>query len=950
MGICNFDSKKHKDNLESKKDEDNFSLTGIIEPVKINKPEEKIDPLEEKRNELNGKIESFQYNDIEKPFGFSTQIISEMYGNNKIVDEQNKGKDKQNINNESYNMADNQERNNSSLDKNSVNKINNSKNEPSINTPEENLNLPNTNLNDINNDNSNNNINNDDDNNISNDNKIKTSGNVSYNTPFDIPKRVESKNDDNSKMRDQSPLYDNNNQNIYYLQNSQIENNNPDNDNKIYINSKETPEHQNQSNTNNNEPNKNEDDQNYNLFSKNNSISNNINVQDQKKEIINSKNGEDMDQINNINSQNIENNNLAKNNYDSLDISKTYYMSCPYCKKYQPYIESIEYDTNVNDFLITYKCPCNSSDNNKKKAYFIEFLTEEEPENKCQKHSEKITFFCKTCQKHACFNCSINDHKDHPKDSFGKKYILSNDNRNYILNKIEENKEKFKGYDIISKLLNELGKGSVYLNNENNLLISKDITNSNNNIKISNFNQFNSINPDINNIMNENTMLNFNNAKNNNIKVSIGNNGMLDKNYKNDAILESSNYNIINNINNSINDNNKNQSNQYYLNSNLIQESGRNPTKILNPNSNNSNKANDSNGNILSKNKEIFYSKGYATQFNNSLNMNNNINNNNQIEETANLNQNNNNNKMNEINNNGDFKSQNLDLKYHEVKTLKGHSDKIVSLIELESGHIVTGSYDHTIRVWDLNKDICIMTKIESGYVFCLLEFEPNMILAGTSENNIDLWDISSQNNEIEFSFRKHILWVNCLVKCDDDHFASAGNDAIICIWDYKHRELKYHLEGHIDCILTLIKLKDGNLCSGSADFTIKIWDWKQKIVNLTIKTSHKKWVKCICQLNDGTLLSGSENICVWSKKYFSPIKNLTDHKHYIRSICQIDDNHFASGSFDKTIKIWDIRDFTVTQTIKAHDSNIICIIKLKDNKLVSCSNDKTIKIWERNF
>lgn len=101
--------------------------------------------------------------------------------------------------------------------------------------------------------------------------------------------------------------------------------------------------------------------------------------------------------------------------------------------------------------------------------------------------------------------------------------------------------------------------------------------------------------------------------------------------------------------------------------------------------------------------------------------------------------------------------------------------------------------------------------------------------------------------------------------------------------------------------------------------------------------------------MNDGTLISGSENICVWTNQNFSNLKILTDHKHYIRTICQIDNNHFASGSFDKTIKIWDIRDFSVTQTLEAHNSNVICIIKLKNNKLASCSNDKTIKIWERN-
>ena len=81
MGICNFDSKNHKNN---------FVLRGIIEPVEIKRLEEKIDYLEDKRNESKGNIESVQYNDLDKSFGISTKILDDMYGNNKNVDKQKK--------------------------------------------------------------------------------------------------------------------------------------------------------------------------------------------------------------------------------------------------------------------------------------------------------------------------------------------------------------------------------------------------------------------------------------------------------------------------------------------------------------------------------------------------------------------------------------------------------------------------------------------------------------------------------------------------------------------------------------------------------------------------------------------------------------------------------------------------------------------------------------------
>ena len=76
------------------------------------------------------------------------------------------------------------------------------------------------------------------------------------------------------------------------------------------------------------------------------------------------------------------------------------------------------------------------------------------------------------------------------------------------------------------------------------------------------------------------------------------------------------------------------------------------------------------------------------------------------------------------------------------------------------------------------------------------------MLLSGTSENDIHLWDISSNINQPMFNFTGHQLWVNCLVKCDENYFASASNDANIKIWDYYEKKCVAVLQGHVDCIL----------------------------------------------------------------------------------------------------------------------------------------------------
>ena len=182
-------------------------------------------------------------------------------------------------------------------------------------------------------------------------------------------------------------------------------------------------------------------------------------------------------------------------------------------------------------------------------------------------------------------------------------------------------------------------------------------------------------------------------------------------------------------------------------------------------------------------------------------------------------------------------------------------------MIELQNKLIATGSYDNTIKIWDISKDSNNAFEKEykeEGKVFSLLEFEPNVILSAidkTPDNvqeisqispdyiaincwdlnaseisqispdyiAINCWDLNASLEKTLFSLKGHQLRVNCLAKCNDKFFASCSNDCTIIIWNYTLREKANTLKGHQDCVLCMIQLNNGKLCSGSADFTIKI-------------------------------------------------------------------------------------------------------------------------------
>jgi WD40 repeat protein len=297
-------------------------------------------------------------------------------------------------------------------------------------------------------------------------------------------------------------------------------------------------------------------------------------------------------------------------------------------------------------------------------------------------------------------------------------------------------------------------------------------------------------------------------------------------------------------------------------------------------------------------------------------------------------------------------------------KSFTAHDKIIVCMIELDNKMIATGSYDNTIKIWNLEnpEEACEREIQENGKIFSLLEFEPNILITSidnTPEEGIQdinqvrvedivikCYDLNERDPKSLFSLTQHKLRVNCLVKCSDKFFASCSNDNDIIIWDYVKRAYCQTLSGHNDCVLSMIQLRNKNLCSGSADMTMRIWNWESGDC-LSIITGNNHWIKCLCELENGYIISGLQNnlIEIWNNK--ENINELRGHTRSVRSICQIGDtNYIASASFDHTIKIWDLDNSQCVKTLDKHTSSVINVIYHSNGYLISCSNDRTIKTW----
>jgi len=297
--------------------------------------------------------------------------------------------------------------------------------------------------------------------------------------------------------------------------------------------------------------------------------------------------------------------------------------------------------------------------------------------------------------------------------------------------------------------------------------------------------------------------------------------------------------------------------------------------------------------------------------------------------------------------------------------SLQGHNDSIFSIaISSDNKFIISGSYDKTIKIWDVQTGECLkILKGHNGRIESIaISSDNKFIVSGSGDGTIKIWDVKTGrclktlklHPIIYINFEEMRFYLNkpIAISSDNQFIISGSSTETIKIWDVQTGECLKTLEGNNDVYIFSVTISSDNkfIVSGSGDKTIKIWD-VQTGECLKILKGHKDWVSSVVISSDNKfIISGSydKTIKIWDVQTRECLKTLEGHKDFIYSIAISSDNKFiVSGSGDKTIKIWDVQTGECLKTLEGHTSWVNSVAISSNNKfIVSGSNDGTIKIW----
>lgn len=203
------------------------------------------------------------------------------------------------------------------------------------------------------------------------------------------------------------------------------------------------------------------------------------------------------------------------------------------------------------------------------------------------------------------------------------------------------------------------------------------------------------------------------------------------------------------------------------------------------------------------------------------------------------------------------------------VRTLRGHTNFVSSVAMSPDGqYVVSGSWDHSVRVWSLQTSQCVAT-------------------------------LQGHTSDVE----------SVAVSPDGQHVVSGSGDGTVRVWVLLTGQCMTTLRGHLGLVSSVAVSPDGqHIVSGSWDYTVRVWTLLTGQYLRTLH-GHTRGVFGVAVSPDGQhIVSGGwdNTVRLWSLPTGQCMRTLQGHSGNVRSVAvSPDGQHIVSGSYDKTVRLW---------------------------------------------
>lgn len=291
------------------------------------------------------------------------------------------------------------------------------------------------------------------------------------------------------------------------------------------------------------------------------------------------------------------------------------------------------------------------------------------------------------------------------------------------------------------------------------------------------------------------------------------------------------------------------------------------------------------------------------------------------------------------------------------IKTFKGHENGVTCL-QFDDNILATGSYDTTVKIWNIETGECIRTLRGHTSAVRTLQFDDSKLISGSFDKTIKIWNW--QTGECLSTLQCHTEGV-LSVHFDGCTLASGSVDRSVKVFSFDTKQT-FCLRGHSDWVNHVrIDSPSRTVFSASDDLTVKLWDLDSK---RCIKTflGHVGQVQQVLLMppdfepdeipnNDKT-----DTASVSSSRSGTPVEAVEpqpvdDRASYGYGFASdesrpLPPRYMLTGGLDNTVRLWDTVSGKCIRSMFGHVEGIWGLVG-DTLRVVTGANDSMTKIWE---
>jgi WD40 repeat protein/serine/threonine protein kinase len=293
-----------------------------------------------------------------------------------------------------------------------------------------------------------------------------------------------------------------------------------------------------------------------------------------------------------------------------------------------------------------------------------------------------------------------------------------------------------------------------------------------------------------------------------------------------------------------------------------------------------------------------------------------------------------------------------------------GHRADITSLaLTRDVQLLVTGSKDHTLKLWEVNKGLCQRTlegHADAVNAVCFSATGRHAV-SGSSDRTLRLWDVA--DGSCLHVFEGHTDSVSSVcIDSDGIHALSGSADRTLKVWELSAGRCVQTLTGHEARITAVcfgldrhwaLSASDKDDNAAATEPSVRLWNLREGACQY-IYRGHTERISALCVHPQASLaLSGSwdKTLKVWDLSSEECVSTLTGHGARVTAVCFTPDGRrIVSGSDDGMKLVWDTHSGKCLREICAHGSGLTALAVSSDGGLVlTAGQDRTAKSWRLN-